>query len=112
MKQFGLVFEASAQAGGRLTESAGVEATVKLKRPKLVKIESAGQKRRREKRELRERMKTFVMPPMKRPVEDEMSWRAAMRVDPLVDCSRCHVILRESTLVGGLCEACAYGGDE
>jgi hypothetical protein len=110
MNQYLLEFVASAYPGGRFTDAAGVEAPTRLKRPRLAKVETAGQRRRREKRELHERVKTAEVPRVRREGDDIGSWRAARSLDPLVDCSRCHVIIRESSLVDGLCEACAYGG--
>jgi hypothetical protein len=114
MKQFDFAFIASGAPGGRILKAVRVEDRPRRVRPKLAKIESAGQRRRREKRELRAAIASHgvehyrVQPSS----EDDFGFRAALRHSPLVDCPSCHVIVRERLLVGGVCEACAYGGGE
>jgi hypothetical protein len=114
MKQFDFAFIASGAPGRRILKAVRVEDRPRRVRPKLVKIESAGARRRREKRELRAAISEHgiehyrVQPS----TEDNFGFRAALRHSPLVDCPRCHVIVREAALVGGVCEACAYGGQE
>ncbi len=110
MKQFGFAFDAVGDPGGRFTDAPGVGFSSKPKRPKFVKVESASAKRKREKRELRARVKENGIPPVIRPAGEVGSFRGALNSDPLLLC-RCGTLVRERDMVDGLCEACAYGGE-
>lgn len=111
MKQFGLVFEVTAAAGGRFTDGAGVDRRARF-RLKVKKEKSARAVRREAKAAVRAALAEHGLAPATPGApEDTFGFRAAIHHSPLVDCPRCHVILREALLVNGVCEGCAYGGD-